>query len=358
MHVALRLAGLAGEDGPATSRSPLRWPCGRRGWVTCASTWRRRARRHAVDEDEDVDVGALPWPDARRVARSGWRAARSSPSGRTPRRRPSAAPRRRRAVPRPLLARGARGRRGPARARRVAGRRRRRRRCWTRAWRGCSPTTRTGCRRARAGRRSCGASRSWRGGPGTGKTTTVARIVALVAEQARAAGAPPPLVALAAPTGKAAARLEEAVHEQAAALDVDDGDPRRAAGPARVDAAPAAGLAAGQPEPLPPRARQPAAARPRDRRRDVDGLAHAHVAARRGGPPRRAARARRRPGPAHVDRGRRGAGGHRGCRRRARGDRRARARAPLRARASRPSPRRSAAATRTPRSPRCARRRR
>ena len=60
------------------------------------------------------------------------------------------------------------------------------------------------------------------GGPGTGKTTTVARIVALVAEQARAAGAPPPLVALAAPTGKAAARLEEAVHEQAAALDVDD----------------------------------------------------------------------------------------------------------------------------------------
>ena len=54
------------------------------------------------------------------------------------------------------------------------------------------------------------------GGPGTGKTTTVARIVALLAEQA----ATEPLVALAAPTGKAAARLEEAVHAEAAALPV------------------------------------------------------------------------------------------------------------------------------------------
>ena len=53
------------------------------------------------------------------------------------------------------------------------------------------------------------------GGPGTGKTTTVARILALLHEQAAAAGAPPPLIALAAPTGKAAARLQEAVHEEA-----------------------------------------------------------------------------------------------------------------------------------------------
>jgi exodeoxyribonuclease V alpha subunit len=58
------------------------------------------------------------------------------------------------------------------------------------------------------------------GGPGTGKTTTVARIVALLAEQAAAAGTPAPLVALAAPTGKAAARLEESVHAEAAGLDV------------------------------------------------------------------------------------------------------------------------------------------
>ncbi|WP_167580767.1 exodeoxyribonuclease V subunit alpha [Kineococcus rubinsiae] len=47
------------------------------------------------------------------------------------------------------------------------------------------------------------------GGPGTGKTTTVARLVAAL----RALGepGPPPRIALAAPTGKAAARLTEAV---------------------------------------------------------------------------------------------------------------------------------------------------
>ena len=59
------------------------------------------------------------------------------------------------------------------------------------------------------------------GGPGTGKTTTVARILALLFEQAAAAGAPPPLVALAAPTAKAAARLEEAVHAEARTMPID-----------------------------------------------------------------------------------------------------------------------------------------
>jgi exodeoxyribonuclease V alpha subunit len=57
------------------------------------------------------------------------------------------------------------------------------------------------------------------GGPGTGKTTTVARIVALQAEQAAAAGLRVPLIALAAPTGKASVRLQEAVHEEAPRLD-------------------------------------------------------------------------------------------------------------------------------------------
>ncbi len=60
------------------------------------------------------------------------------------------------------------------------------------------------------------------GGPGTGKTTTVARIVALLAQRARARGERLPLVALAAPTGKAAARLQEAVHEESGRLDVSD----------------------------------------------------------------------------------------------------------------------------------------
>ncbi|MCK0173815.1 exodeoxyribonuclease V subunit alpha [Mycolicibacterium sp. F2034L] len=62
------------------------------------------------------------------------------------------------------------------------------------------------------------------GGPGTGKTTTVARLLALLAEQAAQAGRPPLRIALAAPTGKAAARLLEAVQEQIAQLDPADRD--------------------------------------------------------------------------------------------------------------------------------------
>jgi exodeoxyribonuclease V alpha subunit len=57
------------------------------------------------------------------------------------------------------------------------------------------------------------------GGPGTGKTTTVGRILALLHEQATATGQPL-RVALAAPTGKAAVRLQEAVHEEAARMPV------------------------------------------------------------------------------------------------------------------------------------------
>ena len=49
------------------------------------------------------------------------------------------------------------------------------------------------------------------GGPGTGKTTTVAALLALLAEQAELTGRARPHIALAAPTGKAAARLQEAV---------------------------------------------------------------------------------------------------------------------------------------------------
>ena len=59
------------------------------------------------------------------------------------------------------------------------------------------------------------------GGPGTGKTTTVARLIALLAEKALVDGSEPPLIALAAPTGKAANRMQEAVHIAAAGLDLD-----------------------------------------------------------------------------------------------------------------------------------------
>lgn len=56
------------------------------------------------------------------------------------------------------------------------------------------------------------------GGPGTGKTTTVARLLALLHDQP----GPALRIALAAPTGKAAARLEEAVRAAAAALEPAD----------------------------------------------------------------------------------------------------------------------------------------
>jgi exodeoxyribonuclease V alpha subunit len=56
------------------------------------------------------------------------------------------------------------------------------------------------------------------GGPGTGKTTTIARLLALLAEQAEAEGNPRPRIALAAPTGKAAARLQQAVQLEIGSL--------------------------------------------------------------------------------------------------------------------------------------------
>jgi exodeoxyribonuclease V alpha subunit len=58
------------------------------------------------------------------------------------------------------------------------------------------------------------------GGPGTGKTTTVARLLAVLHDQP----GPPPRIALAAPTGKAAARLDEAVRNVTAELPAADRD--------------------------------------------------------------------------------------------------------------------------------------
>jgi exodeoxyribonuclease V alpha subunit len=56
------------------------------------------------------------------------------------------------------------------------------------------------------------------GGPGTGKTTTVARLLALLNDQSDV----PPRIALAAPTGKAAARLADAVRTAAVQLSPED----------------------------------------------------------------------------------------------------------------------------------------
>jgi exodeoxyribonuclease V alpha subunit len=219
VHVALRLARLGGgtSDDPAVllalalaARAP------RLGHVLVDLATIRATV--AVDTEEPVDLDALPWPDAA-TWRDGVAACplvadgEDDPHGDRPLRlvgttlyldrywreehAVAAALRRRAGRPAPavdeaLLAAGLRRTAGADRARLAAG-------------------------AAVLGRLAVVA-----GGPGTGKTTTVARILALLAEQAEAAGDPAPLVALAAPTAKAAARLREAVHEEAATLDVDE----------------------------------------------------------------------------------------------------------------------------------------
>jgi exodeoxyribonuclease V alpha subunit len=49
------------------------------------------------------------------------------------------------------------------------------------------------------------------GGPGTGKTTTITRVLLLLIAQARMSGQPAPRIALAAPTGRAAERMAESL---------------------------------------------------------------------------------------------------------------------------------------------------
>ena len=60
------------------------------------------------------------------------------------------------------------------------------------------------------------------GGPGTGKTTATAGLLALLIEQDQIAWGRPPRIALAAPTARAAARLQEAIVESSRQLSPQD----------------------------------------------------------------------------------------------------------------------------------------
>jgi exodeoxyribonuclease V alpha subunit len=199
VHVAQRLAALAGEtDDAVRLAAALAVRAPRLGHVHAdLATIRDTA---TVDADEPVDLSALGWPDATwldRVAAS------------------------------PLLG-------GPLR---LEGSRLYLDRYWREERRVAddlaalaahtpsldAPRLEAGLARlfAGGGRQRDAAAAAVRrgltviaGGPGTGKTTTVARIAALLYEQA------PLRIGLAAPTGKAAARLEEAVHAEARDLDV------------------------------------------------------------------------------------------------------------------------------------------
>jgi len=59
------------------------------------------------------------------------------------------------------------------------------------------------------------------GGPGTGKTSTVVKLLALLAHDAKQAALPLPRVLLVAPTGKAAQRLTESIEQARAKLAID-----------------------------------------------------------------------------------------------------------------------------------------
>ena len=197
------LTALAG-DATRWSRWPWRSRCAPCAAARSASTWPRWPTRSSA---ADAALARPRRVDAA-VAASALLAG-SSPVLRCSTRRRAAA------LPRPLLARGGAGARRPARPPgRLA------RRPTSRGWRRRS----TGSSRPRAttssgpppGSRSPTRTTVLTGGPGTGKTTTVAALLALCAEQAELEGRPALRIALAAPTGKAAARLQQAVEEEVA----------------------------------------------------------------------------------------------------------------------------------------------
>ena len=145
------------------------------------------------------------------------------------------------------------------------------------------------------------------GGPGTGKTTTVAG----------PAGPASPSSTEPRPGGLRASRCPRRPARPRPGCRRPSSERRRAPRPDRPrparrpdvhDPAPAARLAPRQQHPLPPRPRQPAPARRRRGRRDLDGLADDDGPAARGRPARRPAGAGRRPRPALLGRGRGGAG--------------------------------------------------
>jgi len=183
VHVATRLAALAGEEDDAVKLAvalAVRGP--RLGHVFVdLATIRESA---TVESDEPVDLSALPWP-----APGDWTAAVRASA---------------------LVALGDEdpGPGEPAPLRLLGTRL-----YLDRYWRD-ERSVAADLNELTAGRRL----EVIAGGPGTGKTTKVARTVAELIERAAGAKARPPLIALAAPTGKAAARLQEAVHEESVQL--------------------------------------------------------------------------------------------------------------------------------------------
>ncbi|HWK30422.1 MAG TPA: exodeoxyribonuclease V subunit alpha [Solirubrobacter sp.] len=205
VHVALRLCELAGEGDDAVALATafaVRAPRHGHVYVDLATI----AETATVDAEEPVDLSGLPWPGEDWAAR----VAASPLAGHALRLEGSALYldrywREERRVAEDLLAFGAAHHVPDARLETGL----------ARLFTGGDDASQRAAAEAAIRRRFAVVA----GGPGTGKTTTVARILALLAETSGAL----PLVALAAPTGKAARRLEEAVHEAARELDVSAG---------------------------------------------------------------------------------------------------------------------------------------
>ena len=217
VHAAVRLARLAGEDDTEVILAAALTVRGSR--VGHVSVDLAGVRRSTVVGEDDVDLDSLPWPDPpswiAAVAASPLVAAEDAgPESARPFRLSTSGLyldrlwRDEVALAEDLLARAPAEPAGPGPAEDLLDRL-------------CpgpeSSDQRVAVVTAAARRLSVIA-----GGPGTGKTTTVARILAVLYEEAHRAGARPPLVALAAPTGKAAVRMEEAVRAEAQRLDASE----------------------------------------------------------------------------------------------------------------------------------------
>lgn len=228
VHASVRLSRLAGESDPEVMLAVALAVRGPR--VGHVAVDLRGVRRSAVVGEDDVDLEGLPWPEP-----GAWveRVAASPLVGPPPAHRPGAAP----AVPlrlfgsllyldrylsdemalaADLIGRAASpieglepDRTGPVDPSRSGAA------DLDRLFPGPGSADQRHAAAAALGRRLTVLA----GGPGTGKTTTVARLLALLCEQALRSGRRPPLIALAAPTGKAAARMEEAVRLEAGRLD-------------------------------------------------------------------------------------------------------------------------------------------
>ena len=219
VHVALRLGHLGGDDDELVALATALAVRAPRVGHVCADLASVRATA-AADVEEDIDIDALPWPDPREwtdrlVASPLVAVGEEGPDDRPLRLIGTALYldrywRDEGAVAADLIARSGASRPAADEAVLVEGLGR------------LFPDDGAGEQRWAAAVAVLRRFSVIAGGPGTGKTTTVARLLALLEEQAEAAGVRPPLVALAAPTGKAAARMAEAVHAEAQRMDVSD----------------------------------------------------------------------------------------------------------------------------------------